>query len=377
MRDCDIGVGHSRVDAMRQRAREEGLPLHATLELTQRCNFRCVHCYVLPNAASPTKELTAGEWLALVKEAADAGCFSVLLTGGEPLLRSDFPEIYLGIRKMGIQVMVFTNASRVDQRIVEVLQEAPPRLIEITIYGASPQTYAAVTGRPEAYLEVMDGVQRLRDAGMPVALKTILMNPNKHDFATIRAMRGAGERQVRYDAAIHARFPGDGEIQQYRVPPAELVELEARHVPELQAEWERTAKREQTQAAKTAAAPGPQPLYTCAAGSISFYATATGMIQPCVSAARYGVQWRPGKLLAAFRQSRQAIQSAFKPAGYACTGCAALPYCASCPAVAELETGIETAVFPYACQVAKTRQRRGVEKELAAKTSLVATPGIS
>ena len=365
MKDCAIGTAHSRVDALRQRAREEGLPLHATLELTQRCNFRCVHCYVLPNAESPTKELTASDWLALAREAADAGCFSVLLTGGEPLLRPDFPEIYLGIRQMGIHVMIFTNASRVNQRLVDVLREAPPRLIEITIYGASPQTYAAVTGRAEGYLEAMQGIERLRAVGMPVALKTILMNPNKHDFAAIRTMRGAGERPVRYDAAIHARFPGDREIQQYRVPPAELVELESRLVPELRAEWERTAEREAAPAAQTATPPGPAPLYTCAAGAISFYATATGMIQPCVSAARYGVQWRRGNLLAAFRRTRTAIQAASKPADYACTGCAALPYCASCPAVAELETGSECAVFPYACQVARTRQRRGIKKGLA------------
>ena len=361
MRDCNIGTGGARVDAMRQRAREEGLPLHATLELTRRCNFHCVHCYVLPNAGPPAEELNAREWLALAREAADAGCFSILLTGGEPMLRPDFPEIYLGIRKMGVHVMIFSNASRVDQRVLNALCEAPPRLIEITIYGTSPKTYEAVTGRAEAYVEVMQGVQRLRDAGLPVALKTILMNPNKRDFEAIRAMRVEGERQVRYDAAIHARFPGDREIHQYRIPPEELVELESRLVPELREKWERTLQRESRMAEDTAGVPPDErPLYTCAAGAISFYATATGMIQPCVSAVRYGVQWRPGHLLEAFRISRAAVQSVLQPADYACAGCEARSFCASCLAVAEWETGSESSVFPYACRVARVRHERGV-----------------
>ena len=365
MMDCDIGVSGSRIDAMRQRGVDEGLPLHGTFELTQRCNFRCVHCYVLPNADPPANELTTADWLALAEEAAVAGCFSVLLTGGEPMLRPDFPEIYLGIRELGIHVMIFTNASKVSPRIIDVLRSAPPRLIETTVYGASPETYKAVTGRAEAYLEAMDGIARMREAGLPVALKTILMNPNKHDFEAIRAMGREGEHRVRYDAAIHARFPGDRGIQQYRLPPDELVELEARAVPELREEWDRTASRENEIAAAAAQSSAPPKLYTCAAGAISFYATATGMIQPCVSAARYAVPWRRGNLLDAFRQSRNAIRDAFAPTPYACTGCSAKPYCASCPAVADLETGDEGGVFPYACQIAHARRNHGLAEPVA------------
>jgi|LSQX01.3.fsa_nt_gb radical SAM protein with 4Fe4S-binding SPASM domain len=360
MRACDTSTAIGRVEALRRRGREEGLPLHATLELTRRCNFRCVHCYVLPNANAEERELTGDEWLALAREAADAGCFSVLLTGGEPLLRPDFPEIYLGIRALGVHVMIFTNATLVNRRVLDALRLAPPRLIEVTVYGASPETYRAVTGRAEGYLEALEGIERLREAGMPVALKTILMNLNAHEFEAIRALGREGERRVRYDAAIHARFPGDRDMEGYRLPPEELVELEARVVPELREEWARTARREAEQAA-TAAERGEvsDRLYTCAAGAISFYATATGLIQPCVSAGRYAVPWQPGRLLEAFRQSRAELMAARKPADHACADCAAKPYCGSCPAVADLETGREDGVFPYACEIAHARLRRG------------------
>lgn len=112
--DCGILTGGERLAAMRRRASAEGIPLQATLELTRRCSIRCAHCFVLPNAQPPDTELSTADWLALAQEAVDAGCYSFLLTGGEPMLRKDFIDIYLGIRNMGALVSIFTNATRVD-----------------------------------------------------------------------------------------------------------------------------------------------------------------------------------------------------------------------------------------------------------------------
>ena len=351
--DCELPSGNERLDAMRRRAAAEGLPLHGTLELTRRCNLRCVHCYVLPNAGAPDAELSAEEWLALAGEAADAGCFSILLTGGEPLLRKDFADIYLGIRKLGVHVMLFTNATRVDARVVETLRAAPPRLIEATVYGATPETYARVTGRAEAHAEALRGIALLREAGLPVRLKTVLMQGNRNDFEAIRAMAAAGEPPVRYDAMLQPRFRGDTEIERLRVPPAEIVDLESRAIPELPGQWRAQQVR---QAAQTV--PGPAPLYACAAGAISFYATADGRVQPCVSAVRHGVPYVRGGLLAAFRAARRSARSLPAPSGHGCATCADHVFCGSCPPIAELECGDEAGVCAYACALAHERGRR-------------------
>jgi radical SAM protein with 4Fe4S-binding SPASM domain len=351
--DCELPSGIARIDAMRRRAAAEGLPLHGTFALTHRCNFRCVHCYVLPGAGPVEAELSAAEWIGLAGEAAAAGCFSILLTGGEPLLRADFCEIYLGIRKLGIHVMLFTNASRVDETVVAALLAAPPRLIEVTVYGATSETYMAVTGRPSAFAESMRGIARLREAGLPVRLKTVLMQPTLRDFEAIRALRGAGEPPVRYDAVIQPRFPGDREVDKLRVPPAEVAELEARTIPELPAQW----KAQHARQPPPDTAPGA-PLYSCAAGGISFYVSAEGRVQPCVSAVRHGVPYRPGRLLEAFREVRQSIQAVRAPAAYRCAACGNRIFCGSCPPVAELECGRESGICAYACALAHERGNR-------------------
>lgn len=351
--DCDFPSGSARLDAMRRRALAAGIPLHGTMALTHRCNLRCIHCYVLPNAKSPQQELSTDDWLALAQEAAAAGCFSILLTGGEPLVRDDFAEIYLGIRAMGIHAMLFTNATRVDEHIIAALCAAPPRLIEVTVYGATPATYARVTGRTEAHAEAMRGIAMMRAAGLPVRLKTVLLQGNRHEFEAIRALAGEKELPVRYDAVIQPRFPGDSGVKCLRVPPAEVAELESRAIPDLARQWRQQQKR---QAASTAT--GEAKLYTCGAGSISFYVTAEGMVQPCVSTVRHGVRYARGGFLAAFRSGRQAVQTLRAPAHGECTTCGDRVFCGSCPPVAELECGDEAGKCAYACALAHERSRR-------------------
>lgn len=351
--DCDFPSGSARVDALRARAAATGIPLHGTLALTHRCNLRCVHCYVLPNAQSPAAELSTDDWLALGREAADAGCFSILLTGGEPLLRSDFAAIYLGLRRLGIHVMLFTNATRVDEAVIATLRAAPPRLIEVTVYGATPETYERVTGRAEGHGEAMRGIARLRAAGLPVRLKTVLMQPNRHDFEKLRTLAAPGEPALRYDAMIQPRFRGDTGVERLRIPPAEVAELEARAIPELPGQW-------RAQQAKQAVRKPPEaaPLYACAAGAISFYVSAEGQVQPCVSAVRHGVRYERGGLLAAFRTCRRSVRELCAPAGHECMACGDRVFCGSCPPIAELEDGNEAGKCGYACALARARGKR-------------------
>ena len=84
------------------------------MELTERCNNNCIHCCInLPvdDKEAQSQELTTAEWKSLLEEAASLGCLSVRFTGGEPLLREDFEELYLVARRLGLKVLLFTNAT--------------------------------------------------------------------------------------------------------------------------------------------------------------------------------------------------------------------------------------------------------------------------
>ncbi len=104
---------------------EERYPLNGTFELTGRCNLSCKMCLVRIGqqqiCESGMRERTAGEWIDMAEQVRDAGTFSLLLTGGEVMLRPDFCEIYEAISKMGFILTVYTNATMVTDEIMGML----------------------------------------------------------------------------------------------------------------------------------------------------------------------------------------------------------------------------------------------------------------
>jgi hypothetical protein len=109
------------------------------IELTERCNNACLHCSVARPAGdleAKAREWPEERWKALLGEAAALGCLVVRFTGGEPLLRPDFEEIYRHARQLGLRVMLFTNATLLTPRLARLLRDVPPlETVEVSIYG--------------------------------------------------------------------------------------------------------------------------------------------------------------------------------------------------------------------------------------------------
>ena len=114
------------------------IPIEGTLETTYRCNLDCAHCYVNQPAGSReerARELSLDRLKALVDEIVAEGCLFVLFTGGEVLVRPDFPELYLYTRSKGLLATIFTNGTLVTEGIADLLAEHRPDRVEISLYG--------------------------------------------------------------------------------------------------------------------------------------------------------------------------------------------------------------------------------------------------
>ena len=101
----------------------------------------------------------------------DEGCLWFLLTGGEPLVRRDFLEIYQYIKRKGLLATVFTNGTLLTPKIADVLAEWRPFAIEITLYGRTQETYERVTGIPGSHARCMRGIELIMERGLPLNLK--------------------------------------------------------------------------------------------------------------------------------------------------------------------------------------------------------------
>src|SRR5262245_34341577 len=161
------------------------IPVEGVLEPTFRCNLECVHCYVnqpAGSAAERAREVPLPRLRALIDEMVEAGCVNLLLTGGEVLVRPDFPELYLYALGRGLLVTVFTNGTLVTEHIADLFDRHRPLLVEISLYGMTPQTYERITRVPGSYQRCLEGIRRLVKRGVPLKLKTMLMSWNRHEL---------------------------------------------------------------------------------------------------------------------------------------------------------------------------------------------------
>ena len=184
------------MDYMDWKARERGIPIKGQIELTPLCNFDCKMCYthLSPEQLGGRRLLTAAEWKRLIDEAVEAGLMSVNLTGGECLTYPGFEEIYLYLWELGIETLVLTNGSLLDDRWIRFFLKHRPNLIQITLYGSSEEAYEQVTGH-RCFSVVRDNIQKALKAGLPLA---ICITPSRYMgedvFDTIRLAHSFGAR---------------------------------------------------------------------------------------------------------------------------------------------------------------------------------------
>ncbi len=161
-------------------------PMNGTFELTVRCNLHCRMCLFRhddsENQTIISQERTADEWIDMARQVAKAGTVGLLITGGEPMFRKDFEQIWEGIYRIGFQIQLYTNATLVTPEILALLRKYPPHRIGISIYGASESTYEKVCGNGDAYRLAMEGISRLSTLPSILDFRTTIIKDNLDDI---------------------------------------------------------------------------------------------------------------------------------------------------------------------------------------------------
>lgn len=194
-------------DAMLWQARQMRIPYKAMFELTARCSMKCRMCYMRldpPQIAAQGRELTTEEWIRLGQMAFEAGTLDLTLTGGEPMLRSDFAQIYTALSDMGFLLRIFSNATLVTPDIMALLRDRPPQSMEITLYGASEESYRRIGGWPEGFTRAIRAVDELRTFLPSLKLKTMFLRDNADDFDWLQKF--ANDRALPLDHTLQP-FP--------------------------------------------------------------------------------------------------------------------------------------------------------------------------
>jgi organic radical activating enzyme len=180
------------------------------LELTNKCNLSCVHCYA-ESGPHPSRQdvLTTADYVRLLDEGAGVGCRAVQFIGGEPTLHRGLPDLIRYARAVGYEdIEVYTNATILTDSLLSCFVDHQVN-IAASVYADDPSVHDAVTTRDGSHARTLANLKRMLAAGLQIRVGVVAMDANKHRIdETISFLRGLGIQRVRVD---HARGVGRGE----------------------------------------------------------------------------------------------------------------------------------------------------------------------
>lgn len=351
--DCphipELGNGEFS-ERWRQSVASPRVPVSGSLELSFRCNLRCAHCYVLhrEREVPSQRELSRAEVSDILNQAVDEGCQRLVLTGGEPLLRSDFLGICSDAKKKGLLVTLFTNGTLITPSIADYLAAWRPFVVEITLYGRTQATYERITGVPGSHRRCLRGIELLLERGVPLKLKTMLLTLNRHELSQMRAYANRLGVDFRFDGMVNPTLAGSRSPLGFRVLPEDIVLSELADV-NLRMRWAADYKRFYGVSRDSVF------LYECGAGLSSFHVDPYGRLSLCPVARTPDYDLRSGSFAESWRAflPELRLQPANDP--YECRQCDMRLLCAQCPALARLENGKPEQRIEFLCRLAHLR----------------------
>ncbi len=207
------------------KAAQKGRLFEATIELTHRCNLRCVHCYIDPSRCPA--ERSTQDWLNVIDRLVDEGVGLITFTGGEPLMHPGILDLVRHSFRKGCQVRLFSNANALTTRaIIEEYKAAGLCYLETSIYGSNAATHDHVTRVPGSFDLTVNAMRMAGEAGIALTIKTTWLSINWPQYDAILQLAADLQAYFRGSPSIMARLgSSNSDNQKLRLPFETMVEL--------------------------------------------------------------------------------------------------------------------------------------------------------
>lgn len=157
------------------RSSTTGSDRKALIQITERCNLHCAHCFVSATREGIDMDLARFE-AELLPRLWEARVSRVTLTGGEPFAHPDLIKIVLSCRRQGMTVTLCTNATLIDSEAIEHLAAIGGVRLNVSLDGFSAESHGRFRGSPDSFARTVDTMRALGDQGL---LKGVLVTPNQ------------------------------------------------------------------------------------------------------------------------------------------------------------------------------------------------------
>ena len=336
---------------MSAKALQLGIPLSVQVDLTYRCNERCVHCYL---DHEDHGEMTTPEIKHLFDELAEAGVFFLIMSGGEILLRKDFFEILEYARALRFCVKLKTNAVLIRERQADRMRSLGVHSVQISIYSHRPEVHDAITKVPGSLKRSVDAIRFLKAQGLNVTIANVLMMQNMQDYPGVKALAGELGVESTLDPTITPKMDGDRSLLALNVDNAALRQVFR--------DESLVGNVEEFCAPPKKADDDDLDLLPCSAGHTACYVSPYGDVYPCVQFPLPSGNVRRTRFLDIWRHSEQLheVRSITARDLPSCSHCTHIASCSRCPGLAYMEGNMRG---PSTQDCEKSYARTGIPSE--------------
>jgi radical SAM protein with 4Fe4S-binding SPASM domain len=338
----------SLLNEMTQKATEQGIPLSAHLDITWRCNERCVHCYLDHDGEG---EMTTAEIKDVISQLADTGTFFLVISGGEPLLRRDCFEILEYARQLGFSVKLKTNAVMIGAAQAARLKNLGIEQVQISIYSHLPEVHDAITKLPGSLRRSLQAIRYLRAEGVKVSITNVLMKQNVTNAKAVRLLAKELDVDFVVDPTITPMLNGDRSILNLGISSQELDEIF--HTEEF------IGNVGEFCAPVSEVDENVLEGYSCSAGHTLAYISPSGDVFPCVQFPMPCGNVREKSFRDIWYRSEALteLRSVHVRDLPTCSHCSHTAYCTRCPGLAYMEGNMRG---PSSIDCAKSEARTGI-----------------
>ncbi len=336
---------------MAARALRLNVPLSVQLDLTYRCNERCIHCYLDHDDHG---EMTTAEIKDLLDQMADAGVFYLNISGGEILMRRDFFEILEHARARTFCIKLKTNGVLIREKEAERLRALGVESVQISIYSHRPEVHDAITKMPGSFRKSIEAVRLLRKQGLRVTMANVLMTQNAQDYLGVSALAAELDAKFTIDPTITPMMDGDRSILSLNVANDTLEEVFRTEAL--------VGNVEEFCAPPRGVDEEALDMFPCSAGHTACYVSPYGDVYPCVQFPLPTGNVRRTKFLDIWRDSPQfkEVRSITLRDMPSCSQCTHGATCTRCPGLAYLEGNMRG---PSSQDCEKSYARTGIPSE--------------
>ncbi|OGW83551.1 MAG: hypothetical protein A2987_04075 [Omnitrophica bacterium RIFCSPLOWO2_01_FULL_45_10] len=316
-------------------------------ELTFKCPLHCRHCYTdcYNDPEEIRKELTTKQAISILDKIYHSGIPWLTFTGGDPLARNDFFEIYSYARRRGFIIIILTSGALITEEAADYFENLKPFYIELTLNSVTKSTYELISGVKNSFEKIMAAIFRLKDRGIRLKIKTQISKHNIKELEAIENFTKDLGLEFRPSFLLHPRLNGDLTPCSLRIEPEKAVELEKKFSAGMN-------KGQMKMRIKDSKQEFNDGLFRCGAGKDTIYIDPYGNMVLCTVKRDPSVNLLENEISDGIGLFKRIVTGKFK-SDSRCRNCRIWKLCGNCPAKASLEEGEDEAPVDYFCKIAK------------------------